>query len=199
MKNLTGGALQWRGVVYNPGDDVPEAIAQEMQLAAMPDQIKGVQKQGGSEPPQPVTDPYSLQAMSAAQYVSPPMVLAASEIGVSEQSNPDVSFGGIVDFDALSVPVNLKPLEKEAEVSAAEGGATEEGKSEAEATQKLIEQQEIQASEAIAAAKKLEEEAAISQQDALSRLGSAINTSTEGETEGEATPETPTAKRKRQS
>lgn len=35
MKNQTGQAIMWRGVTYPPGEDIPDAIAKEMNLAQL--------------------------------------------------------------------------------------------------------------------------------------------------------------------
>lgn len=112
MKNYTGTTLQWKAKNYPPMADVPQEVADEMQLATFPDQVRGQEAQSGSPPP-PITDPYDPIAIASLEMVSPPMVLLEpGAIAPTMQSAPDVSYGQIVDLGAVVVPPHLKPPEE---------------------------------------------------------------------------------------
>ena len=180
MKNLTGTTLQWKGQNYNPGDEVPDAIAQEMGLPNLPDQIAGQKAQEGSEIK--ITDPYDPLALAAAQNVSPPINPSSREIDTTQQSTPSVAYGSIVNFGAQSLPVNLKPLEEASNAPPPEQEQTEQGKSESEALVSLVEQSDPTL-KTLQDVKETEEEAAETQGTAINQLEEAI-----AETTGEEPP-----------
>lgn len=106
MKNCTGVTLQWKGQNYLTGEEVPDAIAQEMQLETMPEQIKGLQS---ASEPEPITDPYDPRAIAVFQAINPPISDQARNIDPILQSNPDVSLETLVTLE--SPPPPTPPLE----------------------------------------------------------------------------------------